>query len=343
MKAKSFLLFPALLILAASCVRLNPVPDGGYLRISEGPAETIIESISPYDGHIDSLVLDRPVRHVVCMSSTQVAGLAALGATDLISGVSGLAYLSTQLPDNVFEAGYDAALDYERIVSSRPDLVLGYVTSEAEPEYFQRLRSLGVRVFPVHEHMEQDPLGRAAYLRLYGALSGRMPVADSLLRAVRTGYESLREEIRQTGSAPVRVLLNTPYSDAWYVPNRGSYMTRLIEDAGGEVLGSGEGTGSSILSLEEIFTLAPAAQKWLNVTGVEDLEDLHSQVRLSDRFAFAEGDVFALKAGQGGGLDFYESGAVRPDLVLRDLALILSGMPDSLKYYYTLPGKAPRR
>ena len=120
-------------------------------------------------------------------------------------------------------------------------------------------------------------------------------------------------------------------------------MTRLIEDAGGEVLGSGEGTGSSILSLEEIFTLAPAAQKWLNVTGVEDLEDLHSQVRLSDRFAFAEGDVFALKAGQGGGLDFYESGAVRPDLVLRDLALILSGMPDSLKYYYTLPGEAPRR
>ena len=61
-----------------------------------------------------------------------------------------------------------------------------------------KLRSLGIRVFVVNEHLESHPLARARYIRLFGALTGRMEEARSnqelikqqILEAVQEMYDS---------------------------------------------------------------------------------------------------------------------------------------------------------
>ena len=114
--------------------------------------------ISPFDGSRDTIPTDRPVRSLVCMSTSYVGYLSAIGAEDAVTGVSGLSYVSNpSVRERAVEVGYDAAPDYEGILSLRPDLVVAYTVSAAEPRFLGVLRSLGVRVALVNDHLVRGP------------------------------------------------------------------------------------------------------------------------------------------------------------------------------------------
>ena len=81
--------------------------------------------------------------------------------------------------------GLDALQLVEQL---QPDLLLTYAVSAAEPPYLAKLRELGVRPVVLHEHLESHPLARAEYVKLFGTLTGREALADSLFRAVRDQY-----------------------------------------------------------------------------------------------------------------------------------------------------------
>ena len=49
---------------------------------------------------------------------------------------------------------------------------------------WQALRELGVRCVVLSEHIESHPLARAEYVKLFGALTGRLSRADSVFSAV---------------------------------------------------------------------------------------------------------------------------------------------------------------
>ena len=92
-------------------------------------------------------------------------------------------------------------------------------------------------------------------------------------------------------------------------------MYRLVEDAGGEILGAREGVSSSTISLEQAFVLGRKAKIWLNPGGGE----LPGQISIEEKWDNT------LRTTPQGGNDFWERGAVRPDLILSDLAAIFSG------------------
>ena len=164
------------------------------------------------------------------------------------------------------DVGYEAAPDYEKIVSLKPDLLLTYSVSAAESPFMEKLRSLGIRVFVVNEHLESHPLARAAYIRLFGALVGNMEAADSVYNTICTDYKALADSISSSGNPPRKVLLNIPYNDQWFVPSSDNYLTAMIKDAGGEVLGCEEGrAASSVMSVEKAYSLSKEADCWLNV------------------------------------------------------------------------------
>lgn len=192
-------------------------------------------------GAVDTL--QGPFRALVCMSSSYVGFLHAIGADSTIVGVSGLGFLGERPPLAV-EVGYDAALDYEAIVRARPDLFLTYNVGAVEPPYLAKLRELGIRTVVLSEHLESHPLSRAEYVKLFGALTGRAAVADSVFCAVRDRYLSSVQP-----KATRKVLINIPYADQWFVPGADNYMTRLIRDAGGELLGAVPGSRNRPLSV----------------------------------------------------------------------------------------------
>ena len=260
----------------------------------------------------------------------------------MISAVSGLRYITNQKlhERRVPDIGYEASLDYEKILSIKPDVVLAYTVSGSEPPYLSRLRDLGIRVLMLHDHLEDHPLARAEYIRLYGVLTGRQELADSVFSAICSRYDSLA--VQTSGRHErVKVLMNVPYGDAWYIPGGDSYMARLVHDAGGEILGSVPGaSASSVISLEDAYRISRSADIWLNPGPCTKLAELVSFHHSFKMFGPLEKGLpiynNTLRSTPEGGNDFWESGSVRPDLILKDLIAIFSQSDgkDSLEYHF---------
>lgn len=301
--------------------------------------------ISPFSGQRDTLPVDGSMDRIVCMSSSHVASMSAIGADSLVAAVSGLRYISDpdihamQVPD----VGYENSLDYETILKISPDLLVAYTVAGGEPQHIAKLRSLGVRVLILYDHLEEHPLARAEYVRLFGALTGRLAQADTLFSEVCSNYLSL---VVPEVSDPLKILMNIPYGDAWYVPGGDSYMSRLVRDAGGMILGSVPGQShSGTVSLEEAFLLAKEAQIWLNPGLCRTQDELKDMHKLFAEFGpISSGRPIynnVKRMTPGGGNDFWESGSTRPDLILKDLRAIIDQCSvsgdgpetDSLEYF----------
>ena len=275
------------------------------------------------------------------MSSSHVASLAAIGARETVCGVSGLRYLSDSLvTQRAMDVGYDNSLDYEVILSMKPDMVFAYTVSGALPQYVSKLRSLDIPVTVLYDHFESHPLARAEYIRLFGALTGNMSHADSVYAAIRARYETLASE-HNLNAEKKKVLINIPYSDAWYIPGSDNYMSQLVRDAGGEILGSQNGHMSRVISMEDAYLLSQQADLWLNPGYCRTRGQLAEIHQLFPSFGPLKSGLpiynNTLRMTPEGGNDFYESGVVRPDLILEDLVRMFRGSSsDSLHYHFLL-------
>ena len=287
-------------------------------------------------------VLDGDARRIVCMSSTYIAMLDALGEPQRVVGVSGIDYISNPYvashKEQIGDVGYDGNMNYERLLSLSPDIVLLFGVSGAsamEP----KLRELGIPYAYMGEYLEQSPLGKAEWLVLAAEVCDlRAAGADTLQRIARD-YQALKAHPAPDAPRP-KVMLNTPYRDTWFLPSSQSYMIRLIEDAGGEYVYTKNDSDTSVaVDMEEAYLLANAADFWLNVGPCNTLAELTAQnPKFSGIPVVRSRNVYNNNRRQtpAGGSDFWESGVVRPDLVLRDLRTIFSGDSVPTCYYKRL-------
>ena len=342
------------------------VPE--FLEVLESPSGGWnVVSISPFDGVRDTMPVEHPMDNIIVMSTSHIGFLDAIGCTSVISGVSGIDYTYTdkirarsgkteprdsrRLEREVIDVGYEAAPNYEAIVKTKPDVVLTYSVSGAKSQFLTKMKSLGIRVFIVNEHLEGHPLSRASYVRLFGALTGKMAEADSIFNLVSSRYQSLADSVKSLEVKPRKVLVNIPYNDQWFVPSQENYLTRMVRDAGGVILGSKAGQAESgVISVEEAYSLSKEADCWMNVGWCRTAGDLAGINPLFPKFlenirgnASKYGmdgtrTVFNDNArlNPKGGNDIWESGVARPDLVLRDLVSILHSNSDALIYYRPL-------
>ena len=335
MKKLLRLLFFCLLVSCGRNVR-TPAPGGmEYAQWFDLQGDRVIIH-SPYGAADDTLIVDKPMRSIVCMSSSYIGFLDALGCDSVATAVSGLAYVSDpEVHAQAVDVGYDAALDYETILKVNPDLLLTYAVSAAEPPYLAKLRDLGIRTAIIHEHLESHPLARAEYIKLFGLLTGHSALADSLFADIRDRYLSL---VVETGT-PKRVLVNIPYADQWYIPGGDNYMTRLIRDAGGEVLGAVPGRfESSVISVEKAFEYAQEADFWLNPGWCATKDQLCSVHPLFADFPVIDKPVWnnTKQSTPGGGNAFWETGPAHPDWILQDLRAIFDGKECPMAYYFEI-------
>ena len=340
-------------------MNIIPEAEGGYSLVS----------VSPFDGSGDTLRVRKPLRRLIVMSTSHVGFLSAIGGDQAIVGVSGSEYVcdssvARRIEEGaVADVGFDASPDYERILALKPDLLLAYSVSPVKSRFLSKVESLGIKTFIVNEHLERHPLARAAYVRLFGALTGNMPAADSVLRVVSENYDRLRDSVRVSPKAKGarnqgngsgndnrrRILVNIPYKDQWFIPGQENYLSHLFEDAGGEILGAEAGSSiSGQISVERAYALSKEADLWMNVGWCLTENQLLSVNPLFGDFlgnikANAEARGFDEKnvvwndnkrLNAKGGNDFWESGVVRPDLLLRDLVGIFSGNSTATSEYY---------
>lgn len=286
-------------------------------------------------------VLRGDARRVVCLSSSYIAMLDAIGAEDRIVGVSGFEFVQNPKirarRHEVGDVGYDGNFNYELLVALDADLVLLYgVFSPSVME--AKLQELGIPYLYVGEYVEQCPLGKAEWMVAVAECVGLRERAAAHFTTIPPQYNHWKGLAATTNHRP-KVMLNLPYGDAWFMPWRSSYTARLIADAGGDYLYRGEQTttGSATISAEEALLLTAEADVWLDLNELQSKERLIRRYpRMADLACVKRGELYNnnRRATPNGGNDLWESGVVTPHLILRDLVKIFHPELVAEEFYY---------
>jgi iron complex transport system substrate-binding protein len=272
-----------------------------------------------------------PLKNVVCLSTTHIGYLDALGELSAVSGLSGSAYLTNPFvrkgieENRIHEVGYDRGLNYEMIMKLKPDAVFAFGVGSEINAQLNKLHDLGIPVVLVGEYLEQTPLAKADWIKFFGAFFEKEELADTIFNRLNTSYNTIKASVSGMTEKP-KVLTGLPFKDTWWIAGGKSNLAVLIEDAGGKFLWNENSSQEAFpVSLEEVFLRASGADFWINCGSVTNMDELMAfDARFSQLPAVKKSQVYNnnLRTSPGGGTDYWESGVVHPDLILRDLVNI---------------------
>ena len=287
----------------------------------------------PPSGIDSASLISVPLRKIVCMSTTHVAMISALGEGNTIAGMSGTGFIySRELIDRakdgyINDVGYEANLNKELILRIRPDVTMIYGVGSESSGYVGKIKELGIRVIYNADYLETDPLGKAEWIKLFGALYCRERAADSIYNAEAEAYASLKLLIERHITNRPRVLLGLPFKDTWFISPGNSFISKMIGDAGGEYLWKDTQSAVSMpYGLENVYLKAMQADFWLNIGTVKTKNEIIAvDQRLGEIPCFKSGNLFNNnnRVTKAGGNDFWERGAVYPHIMLKDIGAIL--------------------
>jgi iron complex transport system substrate-binding protein len=269
-----------------------------------------------------------PVTSMYSASITQLGMITELDRADAITGVADTAdVVDPQLRQRISSGevvGYAPGnqINVEGVLAAHPDAL---VTAGTDDPSYPKLRDGGVDVVADAEWLEATPLGRAEWIKALAALTGTEKRAAEVFGKLRGDYAAAAR--KSADARAVDVLPGTLYQGSWSMPAGGSYAGRLIRDAGGRYPWAGDpSTGTLELNFESVYAKAGQAPLWLVYSDWKTVGNAVAEDnRYGDLAAARNGQVWsATKAvGPGGGNDYWERGAARPDLVLSDLLAIL--------------------
>ncbi|MFP4376253.1 MAG: ABC transporter substrate-binding protein [Spirochaetales bacterium] len=289
-----------------------------------------------------SLVIPTPVESVVTMSTTFLAHLEALEQLDSLDAVDNLAFAYSErvreLSGELAQVGSGPSVDTEQLVAIDPDAIL--VNSfggdwDSQPT----LEAAGLPAVVLGDWVETTPLGRANWLVFTAYLYGEEASAIARMNRLADNYNRLAELGRSAEEKPT-VLINAPFQGTWSIAGGGSYAATFIRDAGGNyVYGNDTSTGALFFDLESVYAEAGEADVWINTGTWGSLAQAEAEdERYADFAAFASGRLFNnnQRMSAAGGNDYFESGAINPDVVLADLIKIFHPdlLPDHELFYY---------
>jgi iron complex transport system substrate-binding protein len=283
---------------------------------------------------IDSLsVIFVPVQKIICMSTTHLAMINALDEERSIVGVSGTGFIfSPDILRNVekglvADVGYEANLNRELILKISPDLIMIYGIGSESSGYVAKIKELGIKVIINGDYLETDPLGRAEWIKLFGALYCKENLADSIFNSEVYEYSRLKAFISQNTRSRPKVLLGLPFKDTWYISPGNSFISKLISDSGGDYLWKEtESSFSMPYGIENVYLKGLTADYWLNIGSAGSKNEISSvDPRLNDLLCFKNDNLFNnnKRITSSGGNDYWESASLYPHLLLKDIATIL--------------------
>jgi iron complex transport system substrate-binding protein len=285
------------------------------------------------EGMDSATVIFVPLQKIVCMSTTHIAMISALGEEKSIVGVSGTNFIySPELikdveKGSVVDVGYEANLNKELILKTSPDLIMIYGIGSESAGYVGKLKELGIKIIINADYLETDPLSRTEWIKLFGALYCKENLADSIYKSEVDKYTKLKSFVIQNARNRPKVMLGLPFKDTWYISPGNSFISKLISDAGGDYLWKDtESSVSMPYGIENVYLRGMKADFWLNAGSVSSRNEiLNVDQRMADLPCFKNDNLFNNnnRITVNGGNDYWESGSLYPHLILKDIATIL--------------------
>jgi len=308
--------------------------------------ENGVSVLEPWPGATQSkhYVIDSAMKRIVVTSTTHLPYLEMLGIGDRLVGFPGTKYISSEYFINrvtnghIIDLGPDGNMNLELLYNLEPNVVIAFDMG-GESAVLNKLEQSGIQVIYNSDFLENTALGRAEWIRFFGALFQRQEQADSIFNVIDENYTSLKSLTTHVAFRPA-ILTGVMYGDAWFLPGGKNFSSTFYQDAGGKYLWEeNPSNGWLELSFESVFDQANEADFWIGIATTNTLNELLEQDTRYGAFnAFKNGQIYNYhkRISPSGGYDYFESGYARPDLILADLISILHPelLPDYETYYF---------
>jgi iron complex transport system substrate-binding protein len=318
----------------------------GYTGAEKTYRYLVLEEDSRAERNGFDAIVQLPIAKVVMTSTTQIPHLDLLGQTDLLAGFPNTDLISSPAArtridsKKVNDLGSGPSANPEMVIDLRPDWIMISTLGE-DLRYLDLLTQAGIPALINGEYVEQNPLGRAEWIKFTGILLGKYEESVTVFNEIEKAYQDAEKLAASIPSEKKpKVLSGVMYQDIWYAPGAESWGARILENAGGAYLFADQaGTGSLQLNYEFVLDRGMEADFWIGSADFPNLKTMGtSEPRYQAFQAWQNGQVFTYTAKKGatGGLEYFELGYVRPDLILKDLIKILHPdlLPDYEMYFY---------
>ena len=277
------------------------------------------------------LPINVPIKTIVVTSTTHIPSLELLHEERTLIGFPHTDFISSEKTRALIEAGKvkelgnNQDLNTEVLLDLQPDVIVGYGIDNSNPT-LDNLEKSGLAVVLNGDWNEETPLGKAEWIKFFGAFYDKQKEAEDLFTAVEKDYLSTLEIAKNATTTPT-ILAGDMYEDHWYLPKGESWGSILLKEAHGAYLWEdSQGTGSLSLSFETVFEKAKDADFWITSGQFSTLKEmLASNPHYAQFKAYENQKVYSFrgKKGKTGGLLYYELAPNRPDIVLKDIVKLL--------------------
>lgn len=329
-----------------SCQKKNEKQLDDFITISDRlgyryEVSDLVIKTGKFENRIDTEKLG--LKKVVLLNSSLLGYFSELNLVDKIIGISSPEYIFDDSIRNKVETGKIANVgneqkyDLEKIIALQPDAVFtNYVPSFGNT--YDILRQSNIEVIFLDEYLETSPLSKSKYLLLFGELFNVKKEAEIRYKKIEDDYHQLRNLAQQATEQPV-VLCNEIYGNQWFLPGGKSSAAIYFKDANANyILSDNQEVNAIPLSFEEVFKKAEQAKYWVNIGSYQSKKAmLNINANYAKMKVFQNGKLYMINNREHGlANDYFQSGNVRADLVLKDYINIFHPelFPNENLYYF---------
>lgn len=231
----------------------------------------ILQILNPISGEIESTHSIDPSKkyEAISLSATVVGMYAILEQQTLLKGISSIDYVFDPTVKSLFkkkqilEYGDETSNSIEKIISSKANTILYSGFGDEFPNQ-KKLEALHFTILPIYDWKETDPLGKAEWIKVIGALTGKMDEANAFFENVEKEYKRLKKLTESIDERPT-CLSGNLIGDIWYTPASESYVARLMKDAGAKYrYADTKGQITLEFSIEQILKDNEHTELWIN-------------------------------------------------------------------------------
>lgn len=290
----------------------------------------------------EGTLIRTPIDRIIVYSSVHASIIDMLGEAGRIAGVCEPEYMTCGAvrrgiaAGTIIDCGNSVSPSIERIADAGGQVI---IASPFANSGYGAAGKLGIPIIEAADYMENLPLGRTEWVRLFGALLECPEKADSLFLKAESEYNDIKNKVTQHiedrggDSHRPTLLAERKYGASWDVPGGASYMVRLYEDAGADyIFGNNASTANVNMSFENVLKEGIDADIWvlkywserpMTYTSLQEEYHLYTQFK-----AFRQHRIFGCNTFSS---TYYDDIVLHPAWILADLAAVFH--PDLMEGY----------
>ena len=281
-----------------------------------------------------------PLSDVLAYSTIHCSIIDEIGEAQTIKGVCDPQYISVAsiisgLKDgSVKELGQPSNPNKELMIELEPGAIFVEPIAGRSNELIKRM---GIPVIETPDYMEASPLGRAEWIRFYGLFFDKETYADSLFSITVQNYDAIKSKVANVSHRPT-VFIDLMYRSVWYVSGGDSFISKMINDAGGTYLWYDDNSiAAKQLSFEQVFDKASDADMWLikyNAPQLLTYQGLEKEYQPYSYFgAYKNKNIYECNTAT---KKYYQDLPIHPEYILEDFAYTFHPdlFPDYTPRYY---------